>query len=63
MLNGWKTVLASLVVVALGALQAAEGLDWIALVGDTWAGVIVAGIGALMLWLRSITSTPIFKKE
>lgn len=59
-MKGWKTAIASVLVAAVGA---AQGLDWIDLVSDPQtAGWVVAGLGAAMAFLRSITTTPMFKK-
>lgn len=58
MLSGYRTALVAAVIAVLGALQ---GLDWLSLLpSDPKAvGWVTAGIGAIMMFLRSITTTPI----
>lgn len=59
-MTGWKTVLTGAVVAIMPALTDYFGMvDWDALVGPKWAFAIS---GVVMIALRMITSTPIFKK-
>jgi hypothetical protein len=61
-MTGYRTILAAVAVVLLGALQAAGTVDWIGLVGSAKAGGIVSAIGVAMGVLRWITTTPIGDK-
>ena len=59
-MKGWKTILFGALVAALGAIQAA---DIATVVPPQWAGIVMAGIGAAIMALRAITTTPIGKPE
>ena len=59
MFTGWKTVILNVLVTLFGALVA---LDWTAL-SPTWGGLIIAGIGAVNIWLRTMTNTPVGSNE
>ena len=55
MFTGWKTVIINLAIVIFGALVA---FDW-ASISPAYAGMIVAAIGAINVWLRTQTNTPV----
>ena len=59
MLTGWKTVVVNLAIVVFGALVA---FDW-ASISPAYAGIIVAAIGAINVWLRTQTNTPVGSSE
>ena len=56
-MDGWKTVLVSLLLVIFGSL---EQIGFIELIPAEYQGAVFAGIGSVMFFLRSITKTPIF---
>jgi hypothetical protein len=58
--KGWRTIIISM---AIGALGVAQQANWVDVIPAEWVGVVVAAIGALMMILRSMTSTPIGKPE
>ena len=61
MLKGWKTILFSLLVAAVGVLTAT---DWAQVIPDGPAkGWYLVGIAFLTAWLRVITDTPVFRRE
>ena len=56
-MTGWRTLIASSIVAALGVLQ---GLDWVNLVNDPKSfGWMAAGGAVLFAVLRAITTTPV----
>jgi len=56
---GYKTIIASIIVAALGA---AQGLDWVTLVNSpTKAGWTAAGLAVFYAGLRAVSITSIFK--
>ena len=59
MLVGWRTLLASVIIATLGALQA---LDWFTILSTPrdfgWA---MSGLGIIMAIFRALTGTPITK--
>ena len=58
-MKGFKTAIVSLALVVLGALQ---GFDWATLISDPQtAGWVVSAIGVVMMVLRAITDSPMFK--
>jgi len=60
MLNGWKTVLVNLgIAVATPAMTVLAGVNWVELVGQTYA---VMAVAAVNIGLRYVTTSPIFKK-
>lgn len=59
MFTGWKTVILNVLVTLFGALVA---LDWTAL-SPTWGGLIIAAVGAINVWLRTMTNTPVGTSE
>lgn len=58
--KGWRTVAIAFVIGGLGAVQQ---FDWATVVPAEWTGVVLSVIGALMLILRSMTTTSIGKSE
>lgn len=59
-MTGWKTVIVGALIAAVGALQ---GMDWTQILpSDSQAqGWVLTGLGAVMLVLRFLTSTPVGK--
>lgn len=60
MLKGWRTLLVGVLIAGLGAIQAA---DLVTVIPEQYTGFVIAGIGALIVWLRSITNTPILENK
>lgn len=59
MLAGWKTVILNLLVVIFGALVA---FDWTT-ISPEWGGLMLAAVGAINVWLRTQTNTPVGSSE
>lgn len=58
-MKGWRTIIFSGLVSLLGLIQAT---DLVTLFNDKRiAGWVMLGIGAISIWLRTITTTPIGK--
>jgi hypothetical protein len=60
MLTGWRTIIVSAIVMALGGITAA---DLLPILGEPWTGIVMIAIGAVMAIMRYITTTPIGKSE
>ena len=52
-----KTVWAGILVILLGVFQSLAGWDWIELVGNDTAGLIVSAIGIGIIILRALTKS------
>lgn len=52
-----KTVWAGIIVIFLGVFQSLAGWDWIELVGNDTAGLIVSAIGIAIIILRALTKS------
>lgn len=59
-MKGFKTILAGAAVGLLGIL---EGLDITAIIPDKYDELALAVVGALMVFLRLVTSTPVGKSD
>lgn len=59
-MKGYKTALISLAVIILGAIEA---FDWAQIVPPNLQEWIVPAIGAVFLYLRTITNTALGKSE
>lgn len=59
-MTGLKTFLFGLAVTIFGAL---EGFDFTAYLGSEKAGYVTGVIGVIIMILRYLTTTPIFKSE
>jgi len=59
-MKGWKTLIIGAIIAGLGALDAVELAN---VVPEEYAGAIVGVIGALIIWLRNLTTTPIGKAD
>ena len=57
--KGWWTIAFGALITMLGGLTAA---DLVPYVGETWAGVVIAAIGVVIMALRVITNTPVGSK-
>ena len=55
MLKGKRTFIFGAVIALLGTAQA---LDWTEVLTEQNAGIVVAGIGAVIVVLRAFTNTP-----
>lgn len=58
-LKGWRTIIIGAVIAGLGSIQAA---DIGTVVPAEYAGLVIAAIGVAVMWLRTITSTPVGTK-
>lgn len=61
-MKGWKTIIFMVLVAIIGALQSVGLADWIGLVGEKTAGLIVSGIGVTGVILRFLTTTAVGEK-
>ena len=61
-MTGYKTLLFSLLVAGAGVLQT---FNWVTVVpqNQTWSGIVMVAIGAVIAGLRSVTTTPIGKSK
>lgn len=57
--QGWKTVSVGIIIAVLGVLQQ-SGIEQV--VPAQYSGLVLAGIGAVMVALRSVTTTPLGQK-
>lgn len=55
-LKGWRTLILGAVIAGLGSIQAA---DLATIVPPEYSGLVLAVIGAAVMWLRIITNTPV----
>lgn len=55
-MKGYRTLIIGAVIAALGFLQQ---FAWDTLIPEHWTGFVVAGIGALMMYMRKISDTPV----
>ena len=60
MKKGYRTLFFGALIAALGF---AQGFDWVTVIPAGWEGFVVAGIGALMMYLRKLTDTPMGMPE
>ena len=60
MIKGFKTILTGVAVALIGALEA---LDITAIVPDKYDELALAVVGAVMVALRLVTTTPVGKKD
>lgn len=60
MITGWKTFLSALLVAVFGAL---EVFDFTQFLTDQNSGYAAMGIAVVMMVLRKLTKTPVFKSE
>lgn len=59
-MKGYKTILAAIAVIVMGAL---EQFDVTSIIPDQYDGLALAVVGLVMAGLRLITSTPVGNKE
>lgn len=55
-MKGLKTLLFGALITALGGIQAT---DLATIVPDQFIGIVMAGIGMVVMFLRTITDTPV----
>lgn len=55
-MKGLKTLLFGALITALGGIQAT---DLATIVPDQFIGIVMAGIGMVVMFLRTITNTPV----
>ena len=60
MAKGWKTFIFGLALVVVGFMQQ---FDWATVIPTQYVGTVVAAIGIIAMYLRSVTNTPIFKAK
>jgi hypothetical protein len=59
-LKGKRTVFFGILLMMFGAIEA---VDWSTMFSEPIAGFFSMGVGAIVIWLRSQTDTPIGKAE
>jgi hypothetical protein len=59
-MKGWKTILLAIVVSIVGALDA---FNWADVIPDNIEPFILPLVGVLFAYLRTITNTPVGKKD
>ena len=59
-MKGFKTLLFGAIIAALGTIQA---VDLATVIPESWVGIVMAGIGAIVMVLRGMTDTPLGKAE
>lgn len=57
--KGWRTIILGAVIAGLGSIQAA---DLTTVVPTEYTGLVLAAIGVAVMWLRTITTTPVGTK-
>lgn len=57
-MKGLKTLLFGALITALGGIQAT---DLATVVPEQFVGIVMAGIGMIVMFLRTITNTPVLK--
>ena len=55
MMSGWKTIAFNMALAIVGVLQTA---NWVDVIPGQYTGPLVAVIGMVGIWLRSVTKTP-----
>lgn len=60
MLKGWKTLVFGAIIAALGTIQAA---DLATIIPAGWEGTVMAAIGVIVVYLRTLTTTEATKTE
>lgn len=55
-MKGWKTLVFGAIIAALGAIQAT---DVATVVPAGWEGLVMSGIGLVVMYLRTLTDTPV----
>ena len=56
MLKGWRTIIINSAIAVLGVLEAAE---WVDILPEHWAGLVLIAVGILNNYLRTITNTKV----
>ena len=57
-MKGLKTLIFGAIIAALGAIQAT---DLAMIVSTEYVGIVMSGIGMIVMFLRTITNTPVLK--
>lgn len=59
--TGWKTLLFATGLSVAGVFQT---FNWATVIPQdkVWSGIAMVGVGAIVAWLRSVTTTPIGTK-
>lgn len=57
-LSGFRTLIVAAVMAMLGVVQS---FDWATIIpqNQTWSGIAMIGVGALMAVMRAMTTTPV----
>ena len=58
-LKGWRTIIFGALIVGLGSIQAS---DLATVIPAEYTGLVIAAIGVAVMWLRSVTHTPVGEK-
>ncbi len=59
-MQGWKTLIFGALITLLGGIQAA---DIAVIVPEQYQGIVMSVIGVIVMFLRTITTTPIGKSN
>jgi hypothetical protein len=59
-MQGWKTLIFGALITFLGGIQAT---DLASVIPAEYTGIVLTGIGMVVMFLRTITKTPVMKSE
>ena len=59
-MKGYRTLIFGALITLLGGIEAA---DLAHVVPEQWNGVVLAGIGLVVMVLRTLTNTPVLSKD
>lgn len=55
-MKGWRTIAFGALLAALGSVQAT---DLATVIPEHYVGLVVGAIGVIVMWLRTVTNTPV----
>ncbi len=58
--KGYKTLILNVAIAAVGVMMTFE---WVSVMPAAWIGLTLAALGALNVYLRSITTTAVMKSK
>lgn len=58
-LKGWRTIILGALIAGLGSIQAT---DLATVVPEHYVGLVLGAVGVLIMWMRTITNTPVGTK-
>lgn len=59
-MKGWRTILLSVAVSVVGALEA---FNWAEVIPDAIEPYVLPVVGVIFMYLRTVTTTPLGKKQ